>query len=135
MNRRAFLCGLTVGTLATPLAEAAQQTARAYRVGCLSSRPIPVHGRTDLMEAFEQGLREMNFTPGLNLAIELRSPAPGFRTMVRSSIPVRRQSGTPRFEQSCARRDDGLYMCGVLEVPCNGLRCSLSDSQISKQSA
>ena len=33
------------------------------------------------MEAFEQGLREMNFTPGLNLAIELRSPAPGFRTM------------------------------------------------------
>ena len=26
------------------------------------------------MEAFEQGLREMGLTPGMNLTIELRSP-------------------------------------------------------------
>ena len=74
MDRRTFLCGLTFGTLSAPIAGEAQQTARKYRVGCLSSIPMPLHGRTHLMEAFEQGLRETGFTPGLNLTIELRSP-------------------------------------------------------------
>ena len=74
MNRRTFLYGLTLGTLSTPVAGEAEPTARAYRIGYLSSIPIPLHGRTYLMEAFEQGLREMGFTPGMNLTIELRSP-------------------------------------------------------------
>jgi len=74
MNRRTFLCGLTLGMLSTPVAGEAEQTARACRLGYLSSIPIPLHGRTHLMEAFEQGLRETGFTPGLNLTIELRSP-------------------------------------------------------------
>ena len=74
MDRRTFLCGLTLGTLSTLVAGEAEQTARAYRIGYLSSIPIPLHGRTHLMEAFGQGLRETGFTPGLNLTIELRSP-------------------------------------------------------------
>ena len=74
MNRRTFLGGLTLGMLSTPVAGEAEQTARAYRIGYLSSIPIPLHGRTHLMEALEQGLRETGFTPGLNLTIEMRSP-------------------------------------------------------------
>ena len=74
MNRRTFLCGLTLATLSAPVAGEAQQTVRAYRVGCLSSIPLPLHGKTHLIEAFEQGLRETGFTQGRNLTIDLRSP-------------------------------------------------------------
>ena len=74
MGRRTFMGGLTFGTLGGPLAGQAEQTVRTYRVGFLSSMPIPLHGRTHLTEAFEQGLRDAGYTRGLNLTIELRSP-------------------------------------------------------------
>jgi hypothetical protein len=35
MNRRTFLCGLTLGTLAAPLAVGAQQAGKVYRIGYL----------------------------------------------------------------------------------------------------
>jgi putative ABC transport system substrate-binding protein len=76
MNRRTFLCGLTLETLATPFVGEAQQATRVHRVGCLLSFPIPLHWRrrTPLLEAFEQGLRDVGYAPGLNLTIELRRP-------------------------------------------------------------
>jgi hypothetical protein len=35
MNRRTFLCGLTLGTLATPLAAETEQAVKVARVGLL----------------------------------------------------------------------------------------------------
>jgi hypothetical protein len=39
VNRRAFLCGLTLGTLAAPLAADAQQMGKTWRVGVLWVNP------------------------------------------------------------------------------------------------
>jgi len=36
MNRRTFLCGLTLRTLAVPLAGEAQQKGKVYTIGALS---------------------------------------------------------------------------------------------------
>ena len=72
MDRRAFLCGLTLGTLAVPLVARAQPISVA-RIGVLatgnprSAAPI---------QAFEQKLRELGYVEGQNLAIEAR-PAEG----------------------------------------------------------
>ena len=74
INRRTFLCGLTLGTLAPPLVGEAQPTTRVYRVGYLLSFPTQLNERTPLSEAFEQGLRDAGYTLGLNLTIELRRP-------------------------------------------------------------
>ena len=42
MNRRKFLCGLTLGLLAASLAADAQQTAKVYRIGTIApGRPDP----------------------------------------------------------------------------------------------
>ena len=71
MNRRMFLGGLTFWRLSAPFVGEAQQTARIYRVGCLLSFP---RTRELPLEAFEQGLRDAGYRPGLNLTIELRSP-------------------------------------------------------------
>ena len=69
MDRRAFLCGLTLGTLAVPLVARAQPISVA-RIGVLatgnprSAAPI---------QAFEQKLRELGYVEGQNLAIEARA--------------------------------------------------------------
>jgi len=68
MNRRAFLCGLTLGTLAAPFAVGAQQTAKMYRIGFLSLR----HGPGPFEEAFRQTLRELGWVEGRNVAFEYR---------------------------------------------------------------
>jgi hypothetical protein len=39
MDRRTFLCGLTLGTLAAPFAAEAQQAAKVARIGYLAAFP------------------------------------------------------------------------------------------------
>jgi ABC-type uncharacterized transport system substrate-binding protein len=68
MNRRTFLCGLTLGTLAAPLAAGAQQTTKVYRIGFLSLR----HGPGPFEEAFRQALRGLGWIEGRNVAFEYR---------------------------------------------------------------
>jgi putative tryptophan/tyrosine transport system substrate-binding protein len=68
MNRRAFLCGLTLGPLAAPFAVGAQHTAKMYRIGFLSLR----HGPGPFEEAFRQTLRELGWVEGRNVAFEYR---------------------------------------------------------------
>jgi hypothetical protein len=41
VNRRTFLCGLTLGALAAPLAAKAQQVGKVYRIGFLRSAILP----------------------------------------------------------------------------------------------
>jgi putative tryptophan/tyrosine transport system substrate-binding protein len=68
MKRRTFLCGLTLGTLAAPVAVEAQQAAKVYRIGFLSLR----HGPGPFEEVFRQALRELGWIEGRNVAFEYR---------------------------------------------------------------
>ena len=70
MDRRAFLCGITVGTLVAPLAAEAHQAAKVPRIGSLS-QSSPAAG-APYTEAFLQGLRESGYVEGQNLVVELR---------------------------------------------------------------
>src|SRR5215470_261147 len=68
MRRREFIALL--GGLATaPLVAKAQQAEKPYRLGILSpERPPP-----ELLEAFQQGLRELGYVEGKNVAFEIRN--------------------------------------------------------------
>jgi len=74
MNRRAFLWGLTLGTVSTPFVGEALQATRVYRVGFLWSFPFNRGVVRPLLEAFEQGLRDAGYAPGVDLMLELQRP-------------------------------------------------------------
>ena len=71
INRRTFLCGLTLGTLAAPLAAEALEQGKVYRVGRLSVSAVG----SASTEALKRGLRELGWTVDQNLLIEIRSAA------------------------------------------------------------
>ena len=50
INRRTFLCGLTLGTLSAPLAAEAQQTTQLQHVGVLT--PAVSSAVRDVLQAF-----------------------------------------------------------------------------------
>jgi putative ABC transport system substrate-binding protein len=66
MNRRTFLFGLTLGALAAPHAAAAQQAGKVSRIGFFRFGPPP----PTWMAGFRQGLRELAYVEGQNIAIE-----------------------------------------------------------------
>jgi ABC-type uncharacterized transport system substrate-binding protein len=70
MNRRTFLCGLTLGTLAAPLAAEAQQPAKVARIGYLSINLAAAP--PNQLEAFRRGLRDLGYVEGRDVVIEYR---------------------------------------------------------------
>jgi len=68
-TRRVFLSTLAGGLLAAPRIAGARAT-KVYRLGYLSSSTSTSNPRT--VEAFRQGLRELGWVEGQNLAIEYR---------------------------------------------------------------
>jgi len=70
MDRRTFLCGLTLGTLSAPLAAEAQEAGKIPRIGFLSAPSRS--DRTPLRDPFVQGLRELGWVEGKDVAIEYR---------------------------------------------------------------
>jgi putative tryptophan/tyrosine transport system substrate-binding protein len=73
MNRRTFLCGLTVGTLAAPIIAVAQQARKSYRLGVLAPNAPP--DPSDLgsgIVLLRKHLLEMGHIEGQNLIIESR---------------------------------------------------------------
>jgi ABC-type uncharacterized transport system substrate-binding protein len=64
---------LTLTTLLAPLLADAQPPARVPRVGLLWLGPMTDRKRLQDYEAFRQGLRELGYVEGQNLALELRS--------------------------------------------------------------
>ena len=69
IDRRAFVFAIALGLLAAPLAAQAQPTpGKTPRIGYLTMRSGPSH----LEEAFRQGLRELGYFEGQNIAIEYR---------------------------------------------------------------
>jgi len=68
VNRRDFLIA-TGALLATPLAQAQQQTAKVSRIGVLTSEPMTAV----LQEAFREGLRDHGYVEGQNILVEWRT--------------------------------------------------------------
>src|SRR5438876_1110312 len=70
IDRRTFLCGLTLGALSVPLTAEGQQAAKIYRIGVLvSGTPAAA---APFVTVFRQGLRELGYVEGKNILIELR---------------------------------------------------------------
>ena len=69
MERRGFISGITLGLLAAPLAAEAQQAGKIYRIGFLlpSTSADP-----SILDAFREGLRELGYVEGRNIAIASR---------------------------------------------------------------
>jgi putative ABC transport system substrate-binding protein len=69
MQRREFITLLGGAAVAWPLGARAQQAVKLYRIGILSPE-LPPPG---FLEAFRQGLRELGYVEGQNIAFEVRS--------------------------------------------------------------
>ena len=63
---------LAVAVLAGPLAGEAQQAANLPRIGFLLPGPSSDPGAPHVLQAFRQGLRELGYVEGQNVAIEFR---------------------------------------------------------------
>jgi putative ABC transport system substrate-binding protein len=72
MNRRTFLCGLTLGMLAAPLNAKAQQAGKAPRLGMLSFTVPDTQEESRRIGIFKQGLRELGYVEGQSVALEYR---------------------------------------------------------------
>ena len=70
IDRRAFLGTLASGLLATPLAAEGQLTGKVWRVGFLEAGSSSVN--RPFLDAFRQGLRELGYEEGQQIAIEDR---------------------------------------------------------------
>jgi putative ABC transport system substrate-binding protein len=64
------LVTLTLSLLAAPLAAEAQPPGKVTRIGCLSVTLVP---GSPQVEAFRQGLRELGYVEGHNIALEFRA--------------------------------------------------------------
>jgi len=72
ITRRMFLGTLAGGLLVAPLAAEGQQPAKVPRIGLLLGGSPSVGISSERIEAFRQGLRELGYVEGKNLAIEYR---------------------------------------------------------------
>ena len=72
MERRTFLAAVSGGLFATPLAVEAQQARKVYRAGFLSPTSLSDPRNSRFLESFRQGLRELGWIEGQNIAIESR---------------------------------------------------------------
>ena len=73
MDRRRFLAGMGAVILAAPIAAAAEQPGKVFRIGILSNVPVNNPQGAHLWGAFIQGLRELGYVEGQNITIEHRS--------------------------------------------------------------
>ena len=69
IDRRTFLFAAAGGLLAAPLAVAGQPTGKIYRIGFLSPS---ASADPSILDAFREGLRELGYVEGRNIAIASR---------------------------------------------------------------
>ncbi len=72
ITRRQVVLAFGAGALAAPLAAAAQQPAKVFRIGILGNAPPTTPETIRMREAFLQGLRERGWVEGQNTIIERR---------------------------------------------------------------
>jgi putative ABC transport system substrate-binding protein len=70
ISRRAFVASVTGGLLATPLAAGAQPAGKPHRIGFLGNSTATLEA--NLVGPFRDGLRELGYVEGRDLAIEYR---------------------------------------------------------------
>lgn len=70
MNRRTFVCGMTLGALARPLAAEAQESTTRPRVAFLGAESS--YTNQHFLDAFRQGMREHGYVDGQNMILEAR---------------------------------------------------------------
>src|SRR6266851_9294820 len=71
MDRRAFIAAVTGGLLAAPLDAQAQQAGKVWRIGVLV--PVEPESPTEPnVAAFRQGLHDLGYVEGQNIAIDYR---------------------------------------------------------------
>ncbi len=70
MDRRAFMSGITLGLLATPLAAGAQPAGKVWRIGLLVSGPAP--GEHACVLALRRGLTDLGYVEGRTHVLEIR---------------------------------------------------------------
>ena len=70
IDRRAFISTLTSGLLAAPLAAEAQDGGRVWRIGYLDQGSAA--GSRSYVDGLRQGLRDLGWVEGRNIAIEAR---------------------------------------------------------------
>src|SRR5882757_3268663 len=68
-NRRKLVIALGVSVLAVPLTSFAQERGKLWRIGILWDSPAVF---PDAIEAFRQGLRDLGYVEGRNIAVEYR---------------------------------------------------------------
>ena len=72
MDRRTFICGLTLGALAAPRDARAQSAGKVYRIGALTLNQIDPSS-PGVFEGFLRGLRERGWLVGQNVTLEYRN--------------------------------------------------------------
>ena len=71
ITRRKLVIAFGAGALA-PLASFAQQPGRIYRIGFLSQ--VSLGASASRVDALREGLRELGYIEGKNIALEVRAP-------------------------------------------------------------
>ena len=132
LDRRMFLAGTGAVLLATPLAAEGQQAGKVYRIGFLSYRGCGVS--LDPNGAFRQGLSELGYVEGRNLAIECRDArgrvdrfADLAAGLTRLKMDVLVAEGTPAsLAAKQATTTIPIVMVGVADPVRSGLIASLA---------
>jgi putative tryptophan/tyrosine transport system substrate-binding protein len=71
MNRRRIVCVVAIGIFVTPSSSWSQLQGKVWRIGVLDTLPVAQNAAN--LDAFRDGLRELGYVEGTNLAIEYRS--------------------------------------------------------------
>jgi putative tryptophan/tyrosine transport system substrate-binding protein len=91
MILRSALVALVLGALTAPPAAEAQQAGKVWKIGFLG--PSPSGTGAHLVQAFRQGLGELGYVEGRNIAIEYRPTEPGdyerFRLLAADLVGLR----------------------------------------------
>jgi len=134
ITRRAFLLTLAVGLATMPPAAEAQQAGKVPRIGFLSpSSPSDPRNQRRL-EAFRQGLRELGYVEGRNIALEVRWAEGKFERLpdlaaelVRLKVDVIVVSAVPAIQAAKeATRTIPIVMAVVVDPVATGLFASLA---------
>ncbi len=95
MNRRTFLCGLSLGTLAAPHAAEAQQAQKIARIAMVRSESRPIDDRIrQNIAALRAGLQDEGYVDGQHYRVDFHSPqneadiARLVRALVRNKVDV-----------------------------------------------
>jgi putative tryptophan/tyrosine transport system substrate-binding protein len=132
ISRRAFVVAATVGLLAAPRAAGAQPVGKAHRIGFLGNSTATLEA--NLVGPFRDGLRELGYIEGRDLAIEYRWAEGQYERfpaliaeLIASRVDVIVTAGTPAaLAVRRATTDIPLVMIAVGDPVGSGLVKSLA---------